>query len=270
MKVRLFFVFSESIMNVSRREVIKIGAGSLVAAAFMNHAAGIASAMGPLEDKIESWKKRLGDVSSQLGNGKISGLQWQEEMDRIYGDTPIADLLKMIQFDDLKESILEQDLKGQGEHFLDIAIPGVADAVNGAEPDRVLISKLAYVKKGRNIPPHGHCNMVSAFLCVSGDFQVRLFDKVEEGEDDMVVRQTLDEKHTTVGTWSSISDYKSNVHWLTANSDNCFLFTCKLIRIDPQRTMLGRINIDLRDPKVVGSNTFRANKISFQQAAELY
>ena len=257
-------------MSVSRREIIKIGAGSLLAASFLNHAAEIGCAMGPLEDKLESWKKRLGEVSSQLGKGQISGLQWQEEMDRIYGDTPINDLLKMIQFDDLKETILKQDLKGRGEHFLDIAIPGVADAVTDREPDQVLISKLAYVQKGRNIPPHGHGNMVSAFLCVAGDFRVQLFDKIEDNENEMVVRQTLDEKHAAVGTWSSISDYKSNVHWLTANSDNCFLFTCKLIRIEPNRKLNGRINIDLRNPQVLGSDTYRAKKISFREAAEIY
>jgi hypothetical protein len=257
-------------MSVSRRDVIKISAGSLLAASFLNHAASIGCACRPLEDQLELWKKRLGDVSRQLGNGSISGLQWQEEMDRIYGDAPISDLLKLIQFDDLKESILHHDLHGQGEYFMDIAIPGVADAVSGPEPDRVLISKLAYVQKGRHIPPHGHGNMVSAFLCVSGDFRVQLFDKIEDHEDEMVVRQTLKNDHAAVGTWSSISDYKSNVHWLTANSDNCFLFTCKLIRLEPERKMEGRINIDMRDPQLVGANTYRAKKISFQQAANIY
>ncbi len=257
-------------MVFSRRDAIRIGGGSLLAASFLSHAAQIGCAMGPMEDQLETWKKRLGEVSNLLGQGKITGLQWQEEMDRIYGDTPIADLLKMIQFDDLQESILKQDLKGSGEHFVDIAIPGVAEAVNGPEPDQVLISKLAYVQKGRHIPPHGHGNMVSAFLCVSGDFHVQLFDKVEDNEDEMVVRQTLDKKNAAVGTWSSISDYNSNVHWLTANSDNCFLFTCKLIRLEPERTLQGRINIDLREPQLVGSNTFRAKKISFRQAAEIY
>ncbi len=257
-------------MNYSRRDAIKLSAGSLLAASFLNHAASIGCAMGPVEDHLESWKQRLGSVSNKLGKGAISGLQWQEEMDRIYGDTPIPDLLKTIQFDDLKEGILKQDLKTRGELFVDIAIPGVADAVTGSEPDQVLISKLAYVQKGRNIPPHGHGNMVSAFLCVSGDFRVQLFDKIEDHQDEMIVRQTLDEKHATVGTWSSISDYKNNVHWLTANSANCFLFTCKLIRLEPQRKMQGRINIDLREPNVVGSNTYRAKKITFSQAAALY
>jgi len=257
-------------MSISRRDAIKISAGSLLAASFLNHAAGIGCAMGPIGDKLESWKRRLGDVSNQLGQGQISGLQWQEEMDRIYGETPVVELLKMIRFDDLQDSILKQDLQESGEHFLDIAIPGVADAVDGSEPDQVLISKLAYVQKGRHIPPHGHGNMVSAFLCVSGDFHVQLFDKIEDREDGMVVRQTLNEKRAAVGTWSSISDYKSNVHWLTANSDNCFLFTCKLNRIEPERKFQGRINIDMRTPQVLGPDTYRAKKISFRQAAEIY
>ena len=257
-------------MNFSRRDAIKISAGSLLAASFLNHASSIGCALGPIEDKLESWKKRLHDVSNQLGKGTISGLQWQEEMDRIYGDTPVKDLLAMIQYDDLKQSILKKDLNGRGEHFLNIGIPGVADEVTGKEPGQVLITKLAYIQKGRHIPPHGHSNMVSAFLCVSGDFDVKLYDKIEDNEQEMVVRQTLDQKKASVGTWSSISDYKSNVHWLTATSDNCFLFTCKLIRLETGREMRGRINIDMRDPKQIGSETYRAKKISFQEAAEIY
>ena len=257
-------------MNYSRRDAIKISAGSLLAASFLNHAARIGCAMSSIEDKLESWKKQLNDVSKELGKGKISGLQWQEEMDRIYGETPISDLLAMIQYDDLKETILKKDLNGRGEHFLNIGIPGVSDPVTGKEPGQALITKLAYIKKGRHIPPHGHSNMVSAFLCVSGDFHVQLFDKIEENDEQMVVRKTLDQRRAGVGTWSSISDFKSNVHWLKANSDNCFLFTCKLIRLEEARTMKGRINIDMRDPKQIGSDTYRAKKISFQQAAEIY
>jgi hypothetical protein len=259
----------EFAMSLTRRDALKIGGRSLVATAFLNHVASLSDAANPIEDQLEKWKTRLGEVAKQLGSGKITALQWQEEMDRIYAGTPITDLLKLIKFDDLKQSMLASDLKGRGELFRDIPIPGVVPAVNH-EPDKVLISKLAYVEKGQHIPPHGHGNMASAFLCVSGDFHVRLFDRLEHDDESMVVRNTVEETKAGVGTWSSISDYRNNVHWLTANSDNCFLFTCKLIRVEDDRKFHGRINIDLRAPKTIGADTYRARKISFAESKEYY
>lgn len=253
-----------------RREAIRIGAGSLLSVSLLNHLAGTGSASAAVEDKLETWKLRLASAASELGRGEISGLQWQEQMDKIYGDTPIPDLLQMIRFDDLKTTMLKTDLNGRGELFLDIPIPGVVDAAGRPEPDRVLISKLAYVEKGRHIPPHGHGNMTSAFLCVSGEFDVQLFDRLEETENEMVVRRTVDQKKAGVGSWSSISDYRNNVHWLTARSDNCFLFTCKLIRLEENRQFNGRINIDMRTARTVGSETWRARKISFRESSEMY
>jgi hypothetical protein len=112
--------------------------------------------------------------------------------------------------------------------------------------------------------------MVSAFLCIAGDFSVRQFDHIESNDEQMVVRETINERHAGVGTWSSISDYRNNVHWLTANSENCFLFTCKLIRLEEAREFNGRINIDMRSPEVIGTNTYRARKITSAEARELY
>lgn len=256
--------------QVDRRNALKIGAGSLLSLTLLNHMSQIGNASGRLEDQLQAWKKRLGDAAEKLGRGEISGLQWQEEMDRIYRDTPITDLLKMIRFDDLRDSMLKSDLEGRGEIFVDIPIPGIVEAAGRPEPSKVLISKLAYVEKGRHIPPHGHGNMTSAFLCVAGEFDVKLYDRLEENEESMLVRATVDEKRAGVGTWSSISDYRNNVHWLTARSDNCFLFTCKLIRLEEDREFKGRINIDMREPDVLGSDTFRARKISFRESCEIY
>jgi len=256
-------------MSFTRREALVFGGRSLMAAAFLEHLVSLSAAASPIEDQLERWKSRLGAAAQQLGEGKISQLQWQEEMDKVFGETPIADLLKLIKFDDLKESMLATDLKGRGELFLDMPVPGVVAAMPN-EPDKVLISKLAYVEKGKHIPPHGHSNMVSAFLCVSGDFSVQLFDRLEQDNETMVVRKTVEEKNAGAGTWSSISDYRDNVHWLTANSDNCFLFTCKLIRLEEARKFHGRINIDLRNPETIGSNTYRAKVITFAESQELY
>lgn len=112
--------------------------------------------------------------------------------------------------------------------------------------------------------------MVSAFLCVSGEFEVKLFDRLDDFGETMVVRNTVDEKSAGPGSWSSISDYRNNVHWLMAKSDDCFLFTCKLIRLEEDREFNDRINLNLKTAEQLGSNTWRARKISGAEASELY
>ena len=129
---------------------------------------------------------------------------------------------------------------------------------------------MAHVRKGSAIPPHGHSNMASAFLCLSGEFDVKLYDRLEEREHSLVVRQTADRKGAGPGTWSSISDYRDNVHWLVAKTDNCFLFTVKMINVEKNRTLKGRINIDLRCAERLGAETFLAPKITSAQAREIY
>jgi hypothetical protein len=158
----------------------------------------------------------------------------------------------------------------RGEAFQTIALDGQSPEQAGAvEPPRVVITKIAYVQKGRSIPPHGHSNMVSAFLHLSGEFRVRQFDKLADEADALVVRPSTDFVGGA-GLWSSISDTRNNVHWLTAKSDDCFLFTTKLIRLEEEKPCRGRINIDVRSAASVGGEAVRASKISAQRAAELY
>ncbi|MCA9158090.1 MAG: hypothetical protein KDA72_07175, partial [Planctomycetales bacterium] len=126
------------------------------------------------------------------------------------------------------------------------------------------------VRKGYSVPPHGHSNMVSAFLCLSGEFDVRLYDRLEEREGSMVVRSTVHQPAAGPGTWSSISDYRDNVHWLTAKSDDCYLFTCKMLSVEQGLPLHGRINIDLKNSKKLNSMTYLAPKITAAEASRLY
>lgn len=221
---------------------------------------------------VSKWLDQLYDNASRLEKRKISGLQWQEVMDQIYGSTPLEHLKKKIDFEGLKKTIIDKIPSYRGELFYDIDLPGSGVSVVPGEPEphRVLICKVAYVRKGRSIPPHGHSNMSSAFLCLSGEFEVKQYDRIESQEDYMIVRKTVDEKNAGAGTWSSISDYRNNVHWLKAKTDDCFLFTCKLINLEEGRPLKGRINIDTISAEELGSETYKAPVITSKRAAELY
>ncbi len=254
--------------SMNRRQSLRsLGAASL-ALAFST----MAGAEQPVDStQIGAWLDRLDRNARLLDGKKISSLQWQEAMDVIYGDVSVTALKERLDFESLRKEILEAMEPERGEMFGNVLLPGSdVQSVEGAEPRRALIVKVAHVRKGRSIPPHGHSNMVSAFLCISGEFAVRQYDKLEENEKTMVVRQTVDEPSAGVGTWSSISDYRNNVHWLTAKTDDCYLFTCKLMDLETGRPMHGRVNIDVREAETLGTATFRVPKITHSEAANRY
>ncbi len=253
----------------NRRDMLRLSGRSMLASWLAIHASRAGYATDAAEARMAEWASQLDEVSRQLAAQKISPLAWQEAVDKLYGSAPMESLLEMIDFRRLADRLSNLDIGHKGEIFETISLGTIPKAV--VETDAVsAIVKVAHVKKGRSIPPHGHSSMTSAFLCISGEFDVRLYDRLDEIGDDMIVRQTLDQKNAGPGTWSSISDYRDNVHWITATSDDCFLFTCKLIRLEPDRKFNSRINLNLRDARQLGNSTWRAAKISGLESSRLY
>lgn len=257
--------------HLTRRDLLSLGTKSLLTASLVGMLQTHSLATEEGHEFFEDWLLRLQENGKRLGRREQTGLQWQEQMDSILAEVPLESLLQHVDFERMAAELQSQDLTERGEIFVAVNLDDPeAEPSVGPEPGRVLITKIAHIQRGRSIPPHGHSNMVSAFLCVSGEFDVRLFDRLEDQPQHMIVRQTADEVDAGPGTWSSISDYRSNVHWLTAKSDDCFLFTTKLIHLEEDRPTYGRINVDVRAGEVLGTNTIRAPKISSTEAAERY
>jgi hypothetical protein len=256
--------------RVSRRKALQsLGIAALAASLGRLGSAEDAPAS---QQTLNGWLDRLYANAARLRDREISGLQWQEAMDGIFVRTPMQPLHQRLEFPALCRRIQSLIRDDQPEYFHRIELPGSeGSVVEGApEPHRVLITKVAHVRKGHAVPPHGHSNMVSAFLCLSGEFEVRLYDRLEEGEEHMVVRQSTHQLAAGRGTWSSISDYRDNVHWLKAKTDDCFLFTTKMLNLEPGRSLHGRINVDLLRAASLGSDTWRAPKITAAEAREIY
>lgn len=177
-------------MSLTRRQLLSLSGRSLLTVSLMGtmQKTGLATDEG--NANVEAWLSRLREAGRQLGSGRISGLQWQEQMDRILDSVKLASLLKYIDFDRMHRDLTSRDLGTRGEICVpvDVGVPARQTEAGVPEESRLLITKVAHVRKGRSIPPHGHSNMVSAFLCISGRFDVRLFDRLEEREDSMVVR----------------------------------------------------------------------------------
>ena len=79
------------------------------------------------------------------------------------------------------------------------------------------------MRRDRAIIPHGHKNMVSCHYVLKGEFRLKQYDKVDETDNHMIIAPTIDEV-ARVGSHSSISDEKNNVHWLRATTETAFTF----------------------------------------------
>lgn len=220
------------------------------------------------QESLDAWFVEYTKIGDRLREAPECQTQWQWEIDQHFARLSIPKLLQYVDFHKLAAQ-MTKDIGTASELFLPVTINGIRGPITGPEPAKVLIAKLAHVRKGRAIAPHGHTNMVSAFLTISGRFHIRQYDRLQMTEQTMLLRETCN-RVCGVGEWSSVSDDRTNVHWLTAVSDNCFLFTTKMIKIVDGRDCNGRINVDILNAKLFGNSLLEAPRIGWKEAAEKY
>jgi hypothetical protein len=215
---------------------------------------------GP-SSRLDEWLREYLLLGRRLGGGEIGGEAWQDAMDPLLAQCPAAELAGRIDLDAAARRLRSSDMKGRGELFQTVFTDASAPSASpGPEIRRAIIAKIAYVKRGGSVPPHGHNNMVSAFLHLSGTLRVRQYERVADLGDALLIRASADVV-VGAGTWSSVSDTRHNIHWLTGESDDCFLFTTKLIALDPAARYEGRIYIDMSAPADAGGGLLRAQKL---------
>lgn len=221
-------------------------------------------------EELDAWYCEYLKLNRDLGAGAIDPAAWRSGLARLFAELRLPDLLEMIDFDAVSRHMRYVGRLGKGELFHPVLLDGrVPERYEAVEPDRVAISKVVYVRKGCSVPPHGHSNMVSAFLHLSGEFRVRQYDRLGDDGDGLVIRPSTDDSRGP-GQWTSVTDDRNNVHWLTAESEDCFIFATKLIRLDETKPFCARINLDVRNAIDVGGGAMRAPKISGKVAEMTY
>ena len=212
---------------------------------------------------IRSWIHQLDSLGRDLLNGQITALVWQNGMDDLYRNIDPDMLLRSICFEQTTNNSafdsIDQSKNFTPVHFL---------PHTGAPEHMVVTTKVAKITKGRSILPHGHLNMVSAFLTLSGEFHVRQYDRLHYDEKFFHIRQTSDHV-SQPGQWNSHFDDKNNIHWLTAMTDDTYLFGTKLTHIDPNRYFASNLYVDVYG-KDLGNGVIQAERIDFDRVHELY
>lgn len=206
------------------------------------------------------WVKQLKEMALDLKKGTITQAMWQENIKTLFDQISLEELLAAVEFDKLLASYAYPDL---GVAVRRTRFPGLDDV-----PERLQFgSKIFGMKKNRAIIPHGHKNMVSCHYVLKGELHLRHYDKVEEDDTHMIIAPTIDEV-ATVGSHSSISDAKNNIHWLRAQTD--VAFTYDVIVSDLNGKPYEVDNIDPYEAEHVSGNMIRAKKLDVQTALEKY
>ena len=141
--------------------------------------------------------------------------------------------------------------------------------IEGLPTEYVFGKQIFALKRKRSVVPHGHNNMATAFLILDGNLRGRHYDRLEDRKDEFLIRPTIDRKFRQ-GEHSSISDYKDNIHWFEAQSDQAFIFNIHVLDVSPgSKKPTGRVYLDPNGKKQKGG-LILAPKLGYKEAHKLY
>jgi hypothetical protein len=209
------------------------------------------------------WVNDLNQLGLDLKGEKIDQPQWQQKIEELLKQVDLADLLSFIDFERIA---VGASLAERGERSIRFSFPKVEGV-----PSEVCFGKQIFaLKKDRSVVPHGHNNMATAFIILKGDLRGRHYDRVKDEDGFMLIKPTIDRKFTP-GEYSTVSDYRDNVHWFTALTEPAYIFNLHLLDVikPGNKLQTGRVYVDPEGEKIEGGLT-RAKLINYDQAHQMY
>ncbi|HUG90044.1 MAG TPA: hypothetical protein VML55_04370 [Planctomycetaceae bacterium] len=248
--------------TLSRRSFHKQALGSLLTYSLLETLFGRGAFASEVQPSVAKWVRDLDDLGRAVKGQKLRQVEWQQKVEELYGQVELPDLLRFIDFEKLTA---EAKLVDNGARSLRVAFP----EVEGLPKDLVFGRQVFALKKGRSVVPHGHNNMATAFLILKGDFHGRHYDRLEDREDHILIKPTIDREFQP-GEYSSVSDYKDNIHWFEAKSEPAFIFNIHVQDISPgSKLPTGRVYLNPEGKQLPGG-LIEAPRIGYQEAHKLY
>lgn len=245
--------------TVSRRDFAQQTLGSLLTFSLLETLFARDAFADEIKPLAAKWFADLNQLGNDVKGNKLDQIAWQKKVEELFAKCDLPDLLKFIDFDKLTNNLKFRD---EGELSLHAKFP----AVEGLPTNLVFGHQIFALKKDRSVVPHGHVNMATAFLILKGDFHGRHFDRLEDAEQFMIIKPTIDRKFTT-GECSTISDQKDNVHWFKTTSETGFIFNIHVMGITPGRS--GRVYIDPNGEQLADGK-IKARKVGAEEVYKLY
>ncbi len=247
---------------LSRRDFTKQSLGTLLTYSLMEtlfRTDAIAEEVKPITNK---WLLGVEQLTRDVKDQTITQLAWQEKTEELFSRVELEEFLQLIDFEKLTTNIKMVD---NGARSLKFEFPNVEGL-----PKKLVFGKQVFaLHKGRSVVPHGHNNMATAFLILKGDLHGRHYDRLEDGEKDFVIKPTIDRTFQP-GEYSTVSDFKDNIHWFKAITEPAFIFNLHVLNVRPGSELpTGRVYVDPQGEKLKGG-LIRARKLGYKEAHDLY
>jgi len=218
-----------------------------------------ADAVKPIAAK---WLADLDQLGRDVKGQELDQVAWQKKVEELFAQIDLPELMRFIDFDRLATST---ELIDRGARSMRFQFP----KVEGLPEELVFGKQIFGLKKGRSVVPHGHNNMVTAFLMLKGELRGRHYDRVEDADDHFIIRPTIDRTFEPGGC-STISDHKDNIHWFQALSEPAYIFNIHVLNTVPGSTLpTGRVYLNPRGEKLEGG-LIRAPRIGYKESNRLF
>ena len=246
--------------DLDRRTFFTAFAGAAALHAIMNSGA-LAS---PPAD-LNRWAQDVADLNRALSLGKMPLLGWQEQIATLNTGVSLSALRSYLDFDRLTAAMTFPS------NLAETKDPKFPAAINVAGIERPWFIRFFGMRKGGAIIPHIHNNMVSSHLVIEGAFHARTFDRVEDvpAENAVMLKPALDATLNPGGI-VTMSDDRTNGHWLIAEADRSFTFDVGVVNISKTRTYglkANDYNMIFVDPTGApdGQGLIRAKTMTFDE-----
>jgi hypothetical protein len=247
---------------LTRREFSQAAIGSLLTYSLLETLCAHDAFSDELRPKTVKWLADVNALGRQMQGQTLPQVEWQKQIETLFSEVNLPDLLKLIDFDRLTRSATMVD---KGARSLSFKFP----KVEGLPTKYVFGKQIFALKKGRSVVPHGHNNMATAFLILKGDLRGRHYDRLEDLADAYVIKPTIDRKFAP-GECSTVSDKKDNVHWFEALTEPAFIFNIHVYNVTPglgQPT--GRVYLNPLGEKLAGGR-IKAPRIDYKTSLKLF
>ena len=246
--------------SLTRRQLSKGTLGLALSWSFLGTLAACDAFPDEISPIAREWLLDLEQLARSVKDGTIEQVEWQDRVEQLYARVELAEILALLDAGELARRARFVDPREIGVPYRFPRVRGLPRKLSFGHPVFAL-------RRGQSIPPHGHDNMATSFLVLSGRFHARHFDRLEDQPEHMIVRPTIDATFTP-GSVSTISDYRDNVHWFVAESGTGLLFNNHVHHIDPTVSAHGRVFIDPRGEQL-GDGSLRVAKLAPREAFHL-
>ena len=246
----------------SRRAFIKNTLGSIFTLSLVSSLSQARLLTGEVKTAAHQWLLQMEKASKDLRQGTLRQTEWQQQIESLLSRVEMKDLLSAIDYERMSKSA---NLFDDHESAEEISF----SKIEGLPADLSFAPYFYAMKKDAAIVPHGHRNMTTMHMVLSGEAHGWHYDRVRDEPKHLIIKPTSD-KLLKAGDASTISDEKDNIHWFKALTEPVFMFNIGVYGLDAKKEFTGRDYIDPIRGEKLNDGLIRAKRLNAKKAYKLY